>query len=59
MTRIEPICFITPINFQHKAGDGTATRKHNVSQIHPAMQAQPGATQATYLLEEVIEDDEE
>ena len=48
----KPICFITPNNFSHKAGDGTATRKHNVSQIHPALQANCGGTQMTYVLEE-------
>lgn len=58
MIKVEPICFITPINFQHKAGDGTATRKHNVSQVHPALQANCGATQMTYLLEEWLEDEE-
>lgn len=59
MLKVEPICFITPINFQHKAGDGVATRKHNVSQIHPALQANCGGTQMTFLLEEVIEDNGE
>lgn len=48
----KPICFITPDNFSHKAGDGTATRKHNVAQIHPALQANCGGTQMTYILEE-------
>lgn len=45
------ICFITPINFAHKAGDGTKTRKHNVTQIHPSLQANCGGSQMTFLLE--------
>lgn len=45
------ICFITPINFAHKAGDGTKTRKHNTTQIHPALQANCGGTQMTFFLE--------
>lgn len=47
----EAVCFITPINFAHKAGDGTKTRKHNATQIHPALQANCGGTQMTFLLE--------
>lgn len=50
MKRI-PICLLTPNNFAHKAGDGTKTRKREIRYIHPALQAMPGATQATYLLE--------
>lgn len=46
----KPICFLTPNNFNHKAGDGVITRKKNVAYIHPALQANPGATQATYIL---------
>lgn len=56
MNKYKPICFITPNNFSHKAGDGLVTRKHNVSQIHPALQANPGSTQMTYLLEEIAND---
>lgn len=48
----EPICFITPINYSHKAGDGLATRRHNISNIHPTLQANPGSTQMTYLMVE-------
>ena len=48
--RFEIICYITPNNFQHKAGDGVKTRKHNVAYIHPSLQANCGATQMTYLL---------
>ena len=45
-----PICFVTPNNFSHKSGDGLSTRHHNVSQIHPALVANPGSTQMTYIL---------
>ena len=47
---IKPICFLTPNNFAHKAGDGLVTRKKNIAYIHPALQANPGTTQATYVL---------
>lgn len=50
-TQIIPICFITPNNFSHKAGDGVATRKHGTSLIHPALQANCGGSQMTFLLE--------
>lgn len=46
-----PICFITPNNFSHKAGDGVATRKHRTSQTHPALQANCSGSQMTFLLE--------
>lgn len=44
------VCLLTPMNFNHKAGDGTKTREHKVSQMMPALQANCGATQATYVL---------
>lgn len=47
----KPIAFIVPNNFTHKAGDGLKTRKHHLKDIHPALQATPGSTQATYVLE--------
>ena len=47
------ICLLAPINFKHKAGDGTKTREKRIAQIHPALQANCGATQATYILEKV------
>lgn len=50
----EPVCYLTPDNFSHKAGDGTATRKRRVSCLHPALQANPGGTQRTYLLIKVM-----
>lgn len=46
-----PIFLLTPNNFSHKAGDGTKTRKREIRLIHPALQATPGSTQCTYLLE--------
>lgn len=49
-----PICYLTPDNFSHKAGDGTKTRKRRISYLHPALQANPGSTQQTYLLVKVI-----
>lgn len=45
------ICLLSPINFKHKAGDGLKTREHKPTYIHPALQANCGATQATYILE--------
>lgn len=42
---------LVPNNFSHKAGDGLKTRKRNIAFIHPALQANCGSTQATYLLE--------
>ena len=51
-----PICLLTPNNFAHKAGDGTKTRKREVRFIHPALQANCGATQATYLLERWVQE---
>jgi DNA (cytosine-5)-methyltransferase 1 len=39
---------LAPNNFAHKAGDGTATRQRYETDICPSLQAQAGATQATY-----------
>ena len=39
---------LSPNNFGHKAGDGTITRKHTETQIHPALQVNCGSSQATY-----------
>lgn len=47
-----PVCYLTPNNFSHKAGDGAKTRKRNISHIHPALLANPGNTQQTYILME-------
>ena len=55
MRKERPICFLTPNNFSHKAGDGISTRKRNIAYIHPALQANTGAIQATYLLVEIVE----
>ena len=49
--QIIPLFLLTPNNFAHKAGDGTKTRKKEIRLIHPALQATPGGTQMTYLLE--------
>ena len=51
MSNYKPVAFIVPNNFQHKAGDGLSTRKHHCKDIHPSLQASPGSTQATYVLE--------
>ena len=42
-------CLLTLNNFSHKAGDGVDSRKKNVAYIHPALQANPGGSQQTYL----------
>jgi DNA (cytosine-5)-methyltransferase 1 len=42
---------LTPNNWKHKAGDGTKTRSRRISEIHPALQANTGASQQTYLAE--------
>lgn len=52
--KIINVCYLTPNNFAHKAGDGVSTRKRNINYIHPALQANCGATQCTYLLVKVI-----
>lgn len=49
--KYKPIAFIVPDNFAHKAGDGLSTRDHHLKNIHPALQANPGSTQMTYVLE--------
>jgi len=41
---------LSPINFQHKAGDGVATRKRRITEMVPSLQAKPGHTQGSYLL---------
>ena len=56
MIQFKPIAFIVPDNFAHKAGDGLATRDHHLKDIHPALQANPGSTQMTYVLEVKEED---
>jgi DNA (cytosine-5)-methyltransferase 1 len=42
---------LTPNNWGHKAGDGTATRERILSPLCPALQAQPGHTQQSYVQE--------
>ena len=48
--KMKYICLLTPINFNHKAGDGIKTRERKLSHMMPALQAKCGATQATYVL---------
>ena len=45
------VCLLTPNNFSHKAGDGMVTRKREIRYVHPALQANTGSTQTTYLME--------
>ncbi len=49
---MRPICYLTPDNFSHKAGDGPETRKRRVAGIHPALTGPCGVSQTTCLLEE-------
>lgn len=56
MQSLKDVKMIVPNNFQHQAGDGTATRKHRVAEIVPALQANCGATQCSYVLEVYDED---
>lgn len=43
---------LVPDNWAHKAGDGMKTRKHHLKKdYHPALQANTGSTQASYVLE--------
>lgn len=53
MCEIQNSNLLAPNNFAHKAGDGMTTRKRRETDIHPALQAQPGSTQTTYLEVEV------
>ncbi len=46
---IRNICYLTPNNYEHKAGDGTVTRKRNIAYIHPSITAHPGQN-ITYIL---------
>lgn len=41
---------LAPRNFNHKAGDGIKTRERYQTAISPSLQAQPGGTQQTYVL---------
>jgi DNA (cytosine-5)-methyltransferase 1 len=40
---------LAPNNWEHKAGDGTATRQRRETDICPALQATPGQTQQAYV----------
>jgi len=41
---------LAPNNFGHKAGDGTATRKHTLTDTVPSLQACCGNTQQSYVV---------
>ncbi len=47
------ICLIAPNNFAHKAGDGVKTRKHTIKYISPALQANCGGSQMSYIVEKI------
>ena len=47
------IAILSPINFEHKAGDGTSTRKRVLTDTVPSLQAKAGHTQGSYLLEKL------
>jgi len=46
---------LAPNNFQHKAGDGTKTRKKRIVDIVPSLQANAGGTQQSYVIQETSE----
>ncbi len=46
---------LVPVNFKHKAGDGTKTRDHHLSEIVPALQAKAGRTQASFVVSGLIQ----
>jgi DNA (cytosine-5)-methyltransferase 1 len=43
------VTLLAPNNWEHKAADGTATRKRRETEICPALQANAGQTQQSYL----------
>lgn len=45
------VYMLAPINFKHKAGDGTKTRERKLTTIVPALQSSCGETQCSYVLE--------
>jgi len=45
------LVILAPINYEHKAGDGTKTRKRRLTDTVPALQADAGHTQGSYVLE--------
>lgn len=45
----EEVKVLAPNNWGHKAGDGTATRERRETEIVPALQANAGQTQQSYL----------
>ena len=49
----EDVKVLAPNNWGHKAGDGTATRERRETDIVPALQANAGQTQKSYLKKKV------
>ena len=45
----EDVSLLAPDNWQHKSGDGAQTTKRRETDICPALQANPGQTQQSYL----------
>lgn len=45
----EEVSLLAPNNWNHKAGDGMATRERRETDICPALQAAPGKTQQSFL----------
>jgi len=43
---------LSPINYEHKAGNGTSTRKRALTETVPSLQAKAGHTQGSYLLKD-------
>lgn len=52
-TGLYAVKMLVPNNFSHKAGDGTSTRKRKLSDTVPALQANSGATQASYVVKQI------
>lgn len=46
---VEDVKVLAPNNWNHKAGDGTATRERTEKEIVPALQATAGQTQQSFL----------
>lgn len=51
-----PVCYLTPNNFSHKAGDGMKTHKRNIAHIRPALLANSESTYQIYILMEEIDE---
>lgn len=48
------VSILAPCNFAHKAGDGVGTRKRVEQDVVPALQANAGFTQASFVKEEPL-----